>query len=148
MWELSVPFEWRTLLYCERHTMPCLTKFLRLHLGWYSYVPRTAPRFPIVICIVFAVTLFIWPETLFTGQPKMIGPPGKMPTATTIIPIYDSPGQWLMRSIIYQTIATAELLMMNGTLHPVLSANIAVYMVMMKAMTLGGIKSSYAWATL
>ena len=74
----------------------------------------------------------------------MIGPPGKIPAATTIVPAYDSPGQRLVRSIIYPTIATEELPMMNGALRPVLSANIAMYMVVMKAMALGGIESSCA----
>jgi len=73
-----------------------------------------------------------------------IAPAGKMPVTATTAPAYDTPGQRLVRSMIYPTIPTAELPTMNGALCFVLSANTAIYMVAMKAMANGGIESSCA----
>ena len=81
---------------------------------------------------------------MFAGQLRTIALAGKMPAATTIVPAYDIPGQRLVRSIMYPTILTAELPMINGALCLVLSTNIAVDMVVMKAATYGGIESSCA----
>ena len=65
----------------------------------------------------------------------MVATEGHMPAETTIVPAYDIPGQWLVRSMIYPTIPTVVLQMMNGALRFVFSANTATDMVVMKPAT-------------
>ena len=69
---------------------------------------------------------------MFAGQLNTIARAGKVPAETNIVPAYDNPDQRLARSIIYPTIPTAELPMMNGALRFVLSANTAMDIVVMK----------------
>ena len=69
---------------------------------------------------------------MFAGQLKTIARAGKVPAETMIVPTYDIPDQRLVRSIMYPTIPTTELPMMNGALRFVFSANTAMVMVVMK----------------
>ena len=67
-----------------------------------------------------------------------------MPAATTIVPTYDTPGRWLVRSMMYPMIPTMEPAMMNGALLLVFSAKTAAPMVVTKLTAYGGIESSCA----
>ena len=67
-----------------------------------------------------------------------------MPDATTIAPVYATPGRSLERSMVYPMMATAEPAIMNGALRFVLSARMAVPMVVTKLTAYKGIVSSWA----
>ena len=55
---------------------PCPKKYLGPSLLRYSWVPITAPRFPILICIALLVARFVCPDTLLAGHERTMAVAG------------------------------------------------------------------------
>ena len=105
-----------------------------------------------LICIAFAMALFVCPDTLIAGQESTRAVAGYIPAAAKKVPRYETPGRAvglvLARRIMYPLAATTDDPAMNRARRPSFSETIATPSVVRNARAYGGIVKSCATAAL